>query len=206
VNSCGGAVYFCQRDEYIDGSNMNQMVKDLLQAAAWIATFGGVVVALVKFLAEIRDTRQQRERDLRWRQAQAGKALNDEMQTDAKAWAALQMLDSPSREYSPKEGKILTVATDDISAALDPAAHVPGETDEFIRDSFDTLFYFMAMFEHYISSGLIRPDDVAYPMEYYVPLLARHYRAVSAYLDKYDLWRARKFLERYPAWHDAGAA
>ena len=60
----------------------------------------------------------------------------------------------------------------------------------------------MAMLEHYISSTLIREDDVAYPMEYYVPLLTDFKPQVADYLKCYGLWRTRKFLERYEAWRD----
>jgi hypothetical protein len=42
-------------------------------------------------------------------------------------------------------------------------------------------------------------------MEYYVPLLARHRGDVSDYLDRYDLWRTRTFLERYKSWSGGSA-
>ena len=61
-----------------------------LQAAAWIAAAGGLIVTILKFLSELREGRRQRERDLRWRQAEAGKSLNDEMQEDQRAWAAMR--------------------------------------------------------------------------------------------------------------------
>jgi hypothetical protein len=178
---------------------MDPALKDWLQAGAWVATAFGVVVTVVKFWSEVKQGRLQRDRELRWRQAQAGKALNDEMQTDEYAWAALQMLDSERRTFKTSTGTVEVIASD-ITAALDADAGRGDEKGTFIRDSFDALFYFMAMLEHYISSGLIRPEDVAYPMEYYVPLLAMHEREVSEYLRRYDLWRARTFLERYEAW------
>jgi hypothetical protein len=58
----------------------------------------------------------------------------------------------------------------------------------------------MAMIQHYTKTTLIREDDVAYPLEYYVPLLAEHYEEVSAYLLKYNLWRTREYLEQHDPW------
>jgi len=74
------------------------------------------------------------------------------------------------------------------------------EKSTYIRDCFDTLLYFMAMFDHYISSTLVLSEDVAYPMEYYVPLMAKFRTEVTAYLERYNLWRTKEFLARYPAW------
>jgi len=185
---------------------MDQFVKDWLQALAWFATAIGVLVTALKALSELEATRLQREQDLRWRQAEVGKALNDEMQVDKLAWPALQMLDSDSRTYKTRAGSEVEVAQRDISPALDPAGGRDDEKSEFVRDAFDTLFYFMAMFEHYTASGLVRAEDVAYPMEYYVPLLANHYDAVSRYLTRYNLWRTTKFLDRYQAWRSASEA
>jgi hypothetical protein len=46
-------------------------------------------------------------------------------------------------------------------------------------------------------------EDVAYPIEYYIPLLADLKSEVSAYLSKNGLWRAEKYLDKSAAWRDA---
>ncbi len=179
---------------------IDSSLKDWLQALSWTAAAVGVIVATVKFWSELRLGRQQRDRDLRWRQAEAGKDLNDEMQTDPRAWPALQMLDSEIREFALSETERITVKRDDIRRALDPKTFVNAKTDEFVRDCFDALFYFMAMMEHYTKTTLVKDEDVAYPLEYYVPRLAEYHAEVSAYLLKYNLWRTKLYLERYGAW------
>ena len=182
---------------------MEQGLKDWLQAGAWIATAVGLVVTVVKFWSEFREGRLQRQRDLRWRQAEAGKNLNDEMQTDHRAWAALQMLDSARRKFKLPNEETMTITQGDISKALDSANVSTDEKSIYIRDCFDCLFYFMAMLEHYISNTLILQDDVAYPIEYYVPLIAKFKPQIAAYLKKYKLGRTSIFLNRYQAWRDA---
>lgn len=179
---------------------MDQGLKDWLQATAWIATAVGLIVTAVKFWSEFRQGRLQRERDLRWRQAEAGKGLNDEMQTDDLAWAAMQMLDSERREFKLPNGETVTIMQADIATALDPETRSTDDKSIYIRDCFDTLFYFLAMLQHYIANTLIRYDDIAYPIEYYVPLMAKFKPQIANYLSKYNLWRTREFLERYEAW------
>ena len=87
---------------------------DLLQAIAWIAPAVGVIVTAASSVSELKMAREQRTKALRWRQAETGKALNDEMQTDQNACSALQMLDSDRREYSPREGQTLTITREDV--------------------------------------------------------------------------------------------
>jgi hypothetical protein len=186
---------------------MDAEIKEWLQDGAWFAAFAGLIVAIVKLWIELKAGRIQREGELRWRQAEAGKGLNDEMQTDERAWPAMQMLDSNSRSYEIREGEWVTITSEDVARALMQRTEEEGEDEKkkaiFIRDCFDTLFYFFAMFDHYISNSLILPDDVAYPVEYYVPRLAQIGPQVAAYLQEYGLQRAQDFLMRYPAWSSA---
>jgi hypothetical protein len=172
-----------------------------LQALAWVATAVGIVVTGVKFGIELRLTREQRERDLRWKQAEAGKALNDEMLEDPRAWLALQMLDYPGRTFKllPSE-KTVVVTHDDVRRALDPVTQTSEDKLLDIRDCFDSFFYYLAAFEHRIQNTLILPEDVAYPMEYYVRLLAKFRPQVDAYLRHYELDRSQAFLAKYPEW------
>lgn len=178
-----------------------------LQATAWLAAAVGAILTALKFWTELRASREQRERDLEWRQAEAGKSLNDEMQTDEKAWSALQMLDSDERIYAISNSKELTIKTSDVpKALLELDVENPLEREKFtyIRDCFDNLFYYFAIIDHYIESTLIRETDISYPLEYYVPRLASFAPQVAAYLKRYNLHRAEHFLNRYAAWRDAG--
>ena len=83
---------------------------------------------------------------------------------------------------------------------------VPGdqkEKDQYIVDCFDGLFYYMSTLEHYINSSLVIYEDVAFPLDYYMPLLAEFASVIDPYLDKYEQGQARRFLDRYPAWTEA---
>ena len=187
---------------------MDPNMKDWLQAVAWGATAGGVIVAIWKLRSDVRASRLQRDRDLRWRQAEAGKKLNDEMMADTQSWSAMQMLDFSGRTFllpsqtDPNKTVSFAITHDDLTTVLNSSANITAQKDVFIRDCFDKLFYYLATLDHYISSTLILYKDVAFPIEYYVPLLANFKPAVGSYLDKYKLVRAQAFLSRFPAWKD----
>ena len=55
----------------------------------------------------------------------------------------------------------------------------------------------MAMLEHNIASTLVLAEDVMFPLDYYIGILRKNFHAeVDAYLDRFDLARAKKFLQR----------
>jgi hypothetical protein len=175
---------------------MNQ-VRDLLQAGAWLASVLLAILTVVKFWSETKLSREQRERDLRWRQAQAGKELNDEMLTDPEAWAALQMIDSEGpRSFKLPSEKFEDIGKDDIRAALANTSDA-NEKPAYIRDCFDSLFYYLAMLQHYQQSTLIQSADVEFPIHYYLSRLRDLESPVREYVDQFKLVRTKQFLQAH---------
>ena len=76
----------------------------------------------------------------------------------------------------------------------------------YVRRCFDSLFYFMSLLQHHIKNTLILPEDVEFPLNYYIPLLAQLRPVVDRYLEAFDAGQAQAFLERYPAWTAAAEA
>ena len=83
-----------------------------IQAASWGATLVGIILTMAgllltvsKFRSDLKMARDQRDRDLRWKQAEAGKQLNDELLADAEVKAALHMVDFPGREFKLPSGR-----------------------------------------------------------------------------------------------------
>jgi hypothetical protein len=177
--------------------------KDWIQAATGLAAAVGAIVAAFKFWSELRLGREQRSRELRWKQAEAGKTLNDEMLDDPLAWPAMQMLDYGGTTFELPSKAVVVVSRSDLWFALDPRNQARDEKDMYIRKCFDSLFYYMATMEHYTSATLVDSEDIAFPLEYYVPLLADFRGVVDLYVDRYHLDRVKKFLNRYPSWRDA---
>lgn len=185
-----------------------------IQAGGWLVAVAGVAVTVTKLRADFKQARDQRERDIearkrealrlesdaRWRQAQAAKELNDEMLDDPFAWQALQMLDYPSEEAEVGPLKFVASA-DSIRGALSVGSldknDAPGRA---IRRCFDSFFYYLAVFQHHIDNQLVVASDLAFPSTYYLKRLGKFKAEVDAYLGKYQIEGAQKFLAASSVW------
>lgn len=177
--------------------------KDWIQTLSWVGAVIGIVIAAFKYVSEQKQNREQRKRELnqseieqRWRQAEAAKKLLDEMLSDSKAVAAMKMLDWNDVEYEIKPNVHEKISEQDYLKALRVFNLHFKDKEEYIRDCFDSLFYFMAMIEHYIHSKLVRLEDVAFPLDYYLRIINRNRKVFDTFLTHYKLNRAIRFMIR----------
>lgn len=175
---------------------MDPFVKDVLQAAAWLGTAVGVLVAAVKFWTELKLGREQRDLQLRWQKAKQAKELIDDMYDAELAPQALNMLDYDHWEYDIGDGEIVTVAEEDYIKALRVKNLTFSDKEAFVRQAFDELFDYMARIEHYLQTDLVTFEDVRYPFDYYMPTINRNRPVFDAFLQYYRLDRTRAFLAR----------
>src|SRR5262249_44293221 len=124
------------------------------QVAAWMVAVGGGLIAAGIAIHQAFENRKLRERELRWKQAESGKRLIDEIFHEAGSNAATLMLDSWHRNYAI-EGKETKIAWKDVISALNVESFQhEDKRDIFVRDCFDLLFYYLDGFEHFIQAGL----------------------------------------------------
>jgi hypothetical protein len=170
------------------------------QVYAWIvAVFAGIVTALLAVIQAIAATRQ-RHRELNWKKAETGRDLMDKLLNEPLSNAALLMLDSEQRAYKINDGSLTSITAADMLSAL-RVPEAPQELkDEFIRDAFDTLYYYMDRFEHFIKVELTSFDDIRSPLDYYVDYLAEDKKLHQQYIALTRYTRVLKFLERFPNW------
>jgi len=179
-----------------------------LLAGTSIGTVAGAAWTVLTYTRSQRREREQRDAELkqrqgehRWRLAQAAKTLLDEMLSDAKAQAALDMLDSWTRSYDVGPGKPVVITVSDWLDALQSAPDAASDLiGTFVRDSFDALFYYFAMLEHYVSNEFVLFADVRFPMRYYVAILAEDKTIHEQYLRHFDQTHTLAFLERFSEW------
>src|SRR5688500_14065605 len=93
---------------------MAQLIKDIFQVAAWIVAVIGGLIAAGKAISELRNSTQQKKRDLRWRQAEMAKQLLDELFGNLEARAALKMLDWDGLNYKTPDGGTTQPITHEI--------------------------------------------------------------------------------------------
>src|SRR5260370_27595918 len=173
------------------------------QVGGWrVAGVGGLTAAALGILQAIQN-RQLREKELRWKQAESGKHLIDEIFDEDLSNSATLILDSWDRTYKVPGGDKVKLAWNDVVRALDMKFFdEDNPQNDFVRDCFDMLFYYLDRLEHLIQAGLTTFEDVRLPIEYYVDMLAeREDRTViEAYIRACKYQKIWKFLDRFPAW------
>lgn len=174
-----------------------------IQTLAWIGTFCGIIVAIFNYVSQQKQNRRQRERELeqskselRWKQAEAAKKILDEMLSSSGAKAAMQMLDWNDVEFEIASGKREVIWEKDYIKALRTNDLQFSDKEVFIRNSFDSLFYYMAMMEHYIKSDLVLLEDVSFPLDYYLKIMNSNKVVFENFLMHYEQDKTVSFIER----------
>ncbi len=186
-----------------------------IQSAALVMAVIGGAFGVFKVLFERRHAREQREHELaqrvseqKWRMASVAKDLNDRMIADPQVKVALSLLDIALRAYSLPSKPPVFLARSDIAPALDTATNGGNVDDQalLITDAFDQLFYYMGIFEHWISRDLVTFEDVRHPIDYYIGCMAKDCASVSRYLERFGFYRTIKFLNYFESWRSAATA
>jgi hypothetical protein len=178
---------------------MNQEIKDWVDVLAKIFGIGGGLLAAFKGIDEFRQNRILRERDLRWKQANAAKSLMDELFDDPKAKQATVMLDYEEREYEFNDKKQKIVRKDVIRALTGIDEGNLTAKDIFIRDCFDNLLYYTDLFEQSIKNTLFEQKDIEYPMHYFADIVNKvdFKSTFRSYIDGNGSENSIQFFDRF---------
>jgi len=170
------------------------------QENAWkVAVIGGLLTAFLAIIQAVAATRQRR-RELRWKKAEMGRDLMDKVLDEPLSNAALLILDSEVRVYEIANGSQVTITANDMLAALRVPELPQTPLHEVVRDAFDTLYYYLDRFEHFIAVELTSFEDVSSPLDYYVDYLAEDKDLHLQYIGLTRYTRVLRFLERFPNW------
>lgn len=179
------------------------LVEIVIAIIGVVGLFAGGAWALVQFTAARSDYQSAQK----WKRAELGKKVLDEMFADEVVVAAMVMLDwerwfdnGDTRHY---------IKRDDVRAALRTDTLKFSPQAVFIRDSFDSLFDAFARVEHLIDVGLIDFRHVEEPLRYYVEEMTGQKEAgmrdvTKKYLEGYTFTRTLQFLQRFDSWSGGG--
>lgn len=181
---------------------------DYWQGMQWrVAVIVGIISAALAVASAI-GTYFQRRKEHRWKQAELGKRILDELFADPLSRDACYMLDVGRRQYPDLAGRDATVSRDEVLAALclakERAQGIPDALSRdltpkqlYICDCFDVLFYRLNRLEHFIQRDLVRFDDVITPLEYYAERIRLNRREFVTHMETFQHERAEKLLRRY---------
>ncbi len=189
---------------FIQTSSEALLLKDWIQLVSWgVAIVGGLIAAFVA-INQSRTNTKQRESELRWKQANLGRELVDEM-FKTPAEKALLMVDynDVGRTFDEIPEGEQSVFLADILVALDINKINSTARSIYIRECFEELFYTFERLEYFIQNNLLTFDDVSCPTEYYVEVMVGQKDTYLAFLKYAKYRRAILFLDRFPQWKEA---
>jgi hypothetical protein len=168
------------------------------------AIVGGLVTAIVAVVQLARGVSQS-VREFEWKQAEQGRAMVNAMVND-KGWEAMTMLDFPEgRTYELVPGKRELIRPEEVVSALENAISEKAaqltETQRFIVDRYDRLFFMVSQLQVAIRSGLVRKDDVKFPLSWYVEKrLCKRKRLLLDYMRETAAPETTDFFDSVDAW------
>ncbi len=174
----------------------------------WIAKYVAIISALVAASVGIGQYRRgvsQSIRELEWKQAEMARTLINGMMKD-EGWQAMTMLDwEEGRNYEIAPGTKVRILPRDVPVAIEAALRANGpkrtETQRFITDRYDRFLFQVSQLQAAVRSGLVRQDDVRFPLEWYVEKrICRHKKLLLAYMAENSTIESTQFFESLDAW------
>ena len=173
-----------------------------------IAKYAAIISALVAATVGIANFRRgvsQSIKELEWKQAEMARTMINGMMND-EGWQAMTMLDwEEGRTYEIAPGLTVRILPRDvplaIEAALRPNEPNRTETQRFITDRYDRFLFEVSQLQAAVRSGLVRKDDVTFPLNWYVEKrLCKHKKLLLEYIAEYSVAESKQFFESLEAW------
>lgn len=168
----------------------------------WVGVAGAFIAVIVGIL-QFRQHTLQAQDELRWKRAGLARDLVMEMVQDD-GWQAMTMLDweDRAREYEIAPGQKVRISAADAYRALAPENLEPTDTDVFIMDRFDRVFFLVSQMESAITSGLVRREDVRFPLSWYAAeRMCPHKRIFEPYMRENAAPETLRFFSSLAEWN-----
>ena len=173
-----------------------------------IGKYAAIISALVAVsigIAQFRRGVSQSVRELEWKQAEMARTVVNGMMKD-EGWQAMTMLDwEEGRKYEIAPGTKVRILPRDVPVAIEAALRENGpqrtETQRFITDRYDRFFFQVSQLQAAVRSGLVRQEDVRFPLEWYVEnRICPHKKLLLAYIAENSTIESTQFFESLDAW------
>jgi hypothetical protein len=176
-----------------------------LENFAKYAAIVSAVIAAAVGIGEFRRGVSQSVRELEWKQADMARTIVGLMMKD-EGWDAMTMLDwEEGRTYEIAPGTKVRILPADVAPALEASLKTNGaqrtETQRFIGDRYDRFFFLVSQLQAAVRSGLVREDDVQFPLSWYVEKrLCGHKNLLLAYIAVNSAPESAQYFESLDAW------
>ena len=176
-----------------------------LESIAKYAAILSALVAMAVGIGQYRRGVSQSIRELEWKQADMARTLINGMMND-EGWQAMTMLDwEEGRDYEISPGTKVHILPRDVPLAIEASLQANGpkrtETQRFITDRYDRFLFRVSQLQAAVRSGLVRHEDVRFPLEWYVEKrMCPHKKLLLAYMAENSTMESRQFFESLGAW------
>ena len=174
----------------------------------WFGRYAAILSALVAAAVGIGQYRRgvsQSVRELEWKQAEMARTLVNGMIAD-ESWQAMTMLDwEEGRTYEIAPGTSVHILPGDVPVAIEASLRAQGpqrtETQRFIIDRYDRFLFQVSQLQAAVRSGLVRHEDVRFPLEWYVEKrICGHKKLLISFMAENSTIESKQFFESLDAW------
>ncbi len=172
--------------------------------AKYVAVVSALAAAIVG-IGQFRRGVSQSVRELEWKQAEMARTIVNGMLND-EGWDAMSMLDwEEGRTYEIAPGSKVRILPSDVAPALEAALTTHGsqrtDAQRFIGDRYDRFFFLVSQLQAAVRSGLVRKEDVQFPLSWYVEKrLCGHKKLLLAYIAANSAPESAQYFESLEAW------
>ena len=183
---------------------MNAVLKDLIQVASWAAAIIAGLLAAFVAIRQLKLSTEQRQIELRWRQANAAKESINEIHGNSWAKNAVIMFDLSEGKHHrltfvEEKHRVEICYEKDVIPALEKSYRECSDIEQDIAYCFDWFFYFVDRIEHYIRTDLIKFEDVEDVFRPYSEKVKEHEQVFETFMNKHSYKLANAFWKRYGA-------
>jgi hypothetical protein len=169
---------------------IDQYCKDIMQIIVWCITIIGGILAAVKIIYELTNTRKVRGAELALK-------IFEKADENPGIKNAYTMLDWDGSTYEIEKGRKEVICFEDLADCLRVTKLKFNKKEKFVRDSFDELFELFEQLELYLKKKLILFEDVYVRTRYYVDKIIKRETHFSPFLDYYNYTYAKAFINRF---------
>ena len=177
--------------------SMIQQAQAVGQVLSWIVAVVVGLVAAFKAIHEIREGREQRERELNWNRVKLAHEMTEVLWNCAAVKCAIRMLQWKKHSYTLEDGRSVILRKCDVLRALRVDELRFTEEERYVRNCFADLFARLGRIEHFIKRGLIDLDDIRDAFLERAARFSDDWPIYKAFMLRYSHLNAIDFLLRF---------
>jgi|SRR5918911_945448 hypothetical protein len=174
---------------------------DRLESVAKLIGIIGGLIAVFTGIYQLGQGTAQNARELRWKQAEMAREMVDKMMAD-EGWKAMEMMDweDEGRDYDIN-GQKEKINANAVYTALEKSES--NDKDRYIIDRLDRSFFLVSQLETAVRSGLVKIEDVRFPLSWYAAKrMCSRKKLFEDYMKENAAPETLQFFQRLDEWRN----